>query len=128
MKLLRPYPAVVGVYLPLAGGTMTGDIDATLHNITVAQLNVIDALIAATAAVTVRAQNVDGARINFIARDTGVGLVNVAALLGAADPYWLFYLPPVLQPAAIPAALVEGHFGYDSVTDKLWYRDAPQRS
>lgn len=58
------------------------------------------------------------------AEDTSVGLVEVARLQGAADPYFQATLPVVLNPSAEPGALVEGHFWYDATGDVLKYRDA----
>jgi len=69
-------------------------------------------------------QNVDGAYVIIRARDTGVGLVEIARLVGATDPYFQMTLPMRLSPSTEPGASVEGHFLYDSGKDVLKYRDA----
>jgi hypothetical protein len=77
-----------------------------------------------TDARTIRTPNIDSNAYLLMARDSGVGYVEIARVQGAADPYLQATLPMVLLPAAIPGSLVEGHFGYDSATDRLWFRDA----
>jgi len=71
----------------------------------------------------IRTPNVDNNFTAFQARDSGVGLVEIARLQGAADPYFQFTLPPRLNPSAEPGTPVEGHFLYDSGQDILKYRD-----
>lgn len=75
-------------------------------------------------AAEIRANNVDANVLELVARDTGVGLVNVARLVGAADPYFEATLPMVLNPSAVPGTLVTGHIWYDSTGNNLQYRDS----
>jgi len=141
-----------GTFLPLAGGTMTGDIQMQLNRLRTTNLqlregaadnlqirNAVDAaylnlylenlvlnagIISLGNTVSVNARNIDGGIMTLGARDAGVAILEVARLQGAADPYFQATRPMVLLPAAVPGTLVEGHFGYDSALDKLWYRDA----
>lgn len=55
------------------------------------------------------APNTNATKLLIKARDTDVGLVEIARLVGAADPYFQLTLPPVLTPTARPGAPVEGH-------------------
>jgi len=63
--------------------------------------------------------NSDAAYIGGYARKTGVGLVEIFRMVGAADPYFQATLPMVLKPSSAPGTPVEGHFYYDSVAKKL---------
>jgi len=75
----------------------------------------------------IRTQNADGFAGLFGARDTGVGIVEVARLQGAADPYFQMTLPVVLLPiatASLPATPVEGMLTYDATLDELTFRDS----
>lgn len=65
------------------------------------------------------AGSVDNYYLGLRARDNGVGLVEVARLQGAADPYFQATLFMVLAPVSQPVTPVEGHFGYNSATNKL---------
>lgn len=73
-----------------------------------------------------RAANIEGAYALVMARDNGVGSVEIARLQGAADPYFQLTLPAVMKPGAVPAAVVEGMFGYNNTTKRFWYRDDSQ--
>jgi len=56
------------------------------------------------------------------ARDTDVGLVEIARLQGAADPYFQATLPMVLLPIAtgsLPGTPVEGMIAYNATLNKL---------
>ncbi len=147
-----PIMSLLQNYLPLSGGTMTGDInlganklkttslllkelnavsliirdaaDANPRDLTLRELDIFGDVAFSADSLGVRADNVNDHYAYLGARDTGVGPVEVARLQGAADPYFQATLPMVLNPSAIPGTLVEGHFGYDSVTDKLWYKTA----
>lgn len=69
------------------------------------------------------ARNVNANYVILKARDSGVGLVEIARLVGAADPYFQMTLPMVLAPAGIPGALVEGHLAYVAADKKLAFYD-----
>lgn len=115
----EPIPvAVVGVYLPLAGGTMTGDIelganklkttnlllkevdadtlgvrnsaDTLDKSIRVISLLVYSTVIGADALFSVNTQDVNGAAVGFGARDTDVGMRTIGGIKGAAEPYMYF--------------------------------------
>lgn len=68
---------------------------------------------------TFDAENADANYFALRARDTGVGLVNVARAVGAADAYFEATLGIVLAPVAQWGAPVEGAVIYNSVTNKL---------
>ncbi len=59
----------------------------------------------------------------LMAQDTGVGLVEIARLQGAADPYFQATLPMVLNASGTPGALVAGHFWFDTTTKLLKFYD-----
>lgn len=92
--------ALSGEYLPLAGGTMT------------------DFILFANAK-GLKAGNSDGNILPLQARDSGAGLVEVAALVGAADPYFKATLPMVLALNALPGTPVDGHLAYDVADSRL---------
>jgi len=74
------------------------------------------------ATALIKTQNGDDSTVSLQARDSGVGLVNVARLVGAADPYFEATLPMVLLPvvtASLPATPVEGMIAYDATLNKL---------
>jgi len=146
------YEQVVGVYLPLTGGTMAGDIqmganklkttdlllkqeaatimalrdlaDANYVQLAIAQLRAYGGIAFFDNGLYIQTRNADDEFYYLRARDNGVAQVEVARIQSAADAYFQATLPMVLLPVAIPGTLVEGHFGYDSVIDRLWYRDA----
>ena len=68
-------------------------------------------------------ENTDARPLLLQARDSGVGLVEVARLMGAADPYFQATLPMRLNPAGAPGVILEGHFWYDAGSNRLMYRD-----
>jgi hypothetical protein len=73
--------------------------------------------------VALTSNNTDSAYGSFQARDNGVGLVEVARLQGAADPYFQATLPIRLLPGVVPGTPLEGHFWYDNATKKLMFYD-----
>ena len=101
-------------YLPLAGGTMTGDIDLLLNsllttnhrvedessswfrlrnrgdtdwgNLKIGSVGIYNHIYWQVTAKTVQAANSDDAYIKIMARDNGVGVVEIARLQGGADP------------------------------------------
>lgn len=67
-------------------------------------------------------RDADGTVFLIKARDTGVGLVEVARVVGAADPYFQATLPLRLLPivtASLPGTPVEGMIAYDNTLNKL---------
>ena len=60
--------------------------------------------------------NVDNAYMLFKARNSGVGLIEVARLVGAADPYFQATLPMVLTATARPGTPVAGHLVRNSTS------------
>lgn len=86
-----------------------------------------DGFSALTNGISLSALNTDDSYLMLRTRDTGVSLVEVARLVGAADPYLqatlAFRLLPIAT-AALPATPVEGMLAYDDTLDKLTYRDS----
>jgi len=145
------YEQVVGVYLPRAGGTMTGDIamgskgikttcyylreetgyglvirnaaDTDYANLALSNLY-LKSVSSYLVHATINAGDYDNATLAFNARDNGVGAVEVAKLVGAADPYFQATLPMRLYPSSAPGTLVEGHFWYDNTAKTIKFRDA----
>ena len=76
-------------------------------------------LLLATDGLQVTTGDADNRNVQFHARDNGVGLVEIARMQGAADPYWQMTTAMRLNPVAQPGTLVEGHFWYDSSAKKL---------
>jgi len=104
----------VGDYLPLTGGTLTGDLtlgtndliftntllredgatdvgvyDAAglnYRSLAVDDISLIGSLLFTTSSEDIRAPNIDAAFVGIYARDTGVGLIEVARITGAATP------------------------------------------
>uniref|UniRef100_A0A6M3LAU4 Uncharacterized protein n=1 Tax=viral metagenome TaxID=1070528 RepID=A0A6M3LAU4_9ZZZZ len=67
------------------------------------------------------AGNSDGWLTIIRARDTGVGLLEIGRLVGAADPYFQIF-PLLLKPVAtgsLPGTPLEGMLVYDDTTNKL---------
>ncbi|MBA7618502.1 hypothetical protein ES703_25829 [subsurface metagenome] len=73
--------------------------------------------------LAINAPNVDSNYIKIMARDNTSGLIEVARIVGAADPYVQMSLPMVLKPGSVPGTPVEGHFWYDDTAKKLRFRD-----
>lgn len=147
-----PQVPVVGVYLPLAGGIMTGNIveggasqiktpggsfyevggDFQMRNLAdlayiglqVALVQIYQGIYYPVSGLYFQAPNIDDSFILINARDNGVAPIEVARLQGAADPYFQATLPMRLLPAAAPVTILEGHFWYDATDDVLKYRDA----
>ncbi len=152
MRFIKAQRPVVGVYLPLAGGTMVGDIqmeanklrttnnllkesvagwmvirnaaDALNISLAVLGLQVGSGITSEVDAVSLSARNLDGNHFKLQARDSGVGLVEIARLVGAADPYFQATLPMRLSPTAAALPAVEGMIGYNSGDDTLRLRRA----
>jgi len=72
----------------------------------------------------IKARATNAAYVTLEARITDGAVVEVARLMGAADPYVQMTLPMVLKPSAIPGTLVEGHFGYETTSKKLVFYNA----
>jgi len=144
------YEQVIGVFLPLAGGTMVGDInlgakklkttsmyfseyssgimglkktaDDSFGFLIVGTQQFQSAFSAGLSGCSFNAYAADNAYLKFTARDTGVESVEIARLVGAADPYFQATLPMVLKPVAttsLPATPVEGMIAYDDTANKL---------
>jgi len=139
-----------GPYLPLVGGRMTGDIqmganslrttdhllqqedaaflqlrnalDTLYSNLRLNQLGVGGGIFDATGGAFLNAFNSDNQPWIFNCRDNGVGLIEVARLQGAADPYFQATLPMRILPVAtgaLPGTPVEGMLAYDGTVHKL---------
>jgi hypothetical protein len=80
-------------------------------------------LIAIASGIIVNAQNADNSNWIFNGRDNGVGLIEVARLQSADDPYWQFTNMRLLPGAAVGTPL-EGFLYYDSASHKLMVRAA----
>ena len=71
---------------------------------------------------SIQAPNTDSQYSVLKARDTGVGVVEIARLQGAADPYFQMTLAMRLNPiatASLPGTPVEGMLVYDDTDNKL---------
>jgi len=156
---ITPIVGLLKNYLPLAGGTMTGDITMSGADILLGanKIKTTNCLIreSATGHLLVRnfadddykdisahyirslggfynditpstfnAHNVDDGYVILKTRDNGVGLVEIARLVGAADPYFQATLPMRLNPTAAALPAVEGMIGYNSGDDTLRLRRA----
>jgi len=138
------YEQVVGVYLLLAGGTLTGDLTIGAHLLKTTDLalkqedasyfsirNAADDAFKGLNLTAIRnyghhlfmadargiyAPDVDATYFVLGARDSGVSNVEVARFQGAADPYFQLTLPPVLTATARPGTPVEGHIVSNSAT------------
>ncbi|MBU1173065.1 MAG: hypothetical protein KKD44_26175 [Proteobacteria bacterium] len=146
---VEPIMGLLRNYLPLAGGTMTGNITIGSNLIKGTSASIRDdgysiqvrnlanddyfALVAKTLSLMevltlngdgfeVNARNADNNYVMFKARDNGVDRVEVARLQGAAAPYLQATLGIRLSPVTSMAA-VEGMLRYDNTQKKLVYRD-----
>ncbi len=141
-----------GLYLPLAGGVMTGDIslganflrttdlllkqldantfalkdstDTLYKDIWLAKFIAFESFYFGASGYGINAANADGAFATLMARDTGNTLIEIARLMGAADPYFQASLPMRFLPGVEPGAVVEGMLWYLAATDKMQYRNA----
>lgn len=139
-------------YLPLSGGTLTGDLNIGAHklkttnlllkegaasyfhirnadddafrSVYLAALALTDNIDFMTSAKYIAAISANNGYLALRAWDTDNALVEIARLVGTADPYFQATLPMVLKPATTPGATVEGMFGYHSTSDKLWFQNA----
>lgn len=154
MRGSDPQAPVVGVYLPLAGGTMVGNIQMGLTILQTSDCQIrqtgadriamealgggltrrfhsgyfrVDtAMEFGVDATSLEGNNADNNYFRILARDSGVGLVEVARVQGAADPYFQATLPMRLLPvatASLPGAPVEGMITYNDTIKRLTYRD-----
>lgn len=141
-------------YLPLSGGTLRGDINLGAYRLLTTNLllregaateiyirNVLDNAFLSMRFLTLNlesdlalvnsvksffAPNVDGGYTMLKARDTGGLEVEIARMVGAADPYFQSTLPLRLSPiatGALPATPVEGMIAYNDTLKRLTYRD-----
>lgn len=140
-------------YLPLTGGTMSGDInlagnalktsnlllrqkdansfeirdsgDTDYKHIYLRSLIFSLAIVPCTTGQSLQAANLDNGTLLFLARDNGVGLVEIARLVGAADPYFQISKSLRFEPqASAPGTLVEGMLWYDAGNDNIQLRKA----
>ena len=76
----------------------------------------------ASSNLSIQSIDSDNGYLKITARDNGVGLVEVARIVGAADPYFRMTLPLQLNPIAttsLPDSPVEGMITYDATLNKL---------
>lgn len=97
--------------LSLLNATETGNKDL-LCNIVLGNLS------SASSEGKIYTNPADNSRILLQAKDTGVGLVEVARLQGAADPYFQASMVRY-YPGSAPGSPVEGWVYYDSTAKKL---------
>lgn len=120
---LGAYKIITTNYLlmELAGsGLKVRDSADTLYkNLYANQFLFGDALASFAATGYINAGNGDTNAISIQARDSGVGLVEIAAWIGAADPYWRFTRDCQFFPKGQPGAPLEGMVIYNSATHKL---------
>lgn len=143
-------------FMPLSGGTFTGDVSIGAHKLRTTSLilkegipgmwyfrnaaddantyiraqgfQLYEYLAAQANNADLRACDVAGHQFLFKARGAAT-LEEVMRLQGhVTDPHVLMTLPMVLKPSAIPGTLVEGHFAYVADEGKLAFYDgvAPQ--
>jgi len=138
------YEQVIGVFLPLAGGALTGDLSIGAHNLKTTNMifkeaaathlairNAADdahqsldvngvffyyGLMAKANALPLAAPSVNGEYLTLEAMDTDGAPEEVARLQGAADPYFQMTLPPVITATARPGTPVAGHIVINSTS------------
>jgi len=150
---VTPLMSLISKYLPLAGGTMSGDItlganklktttclikevgagrlgvrnigDTDYEDLYVDNLSIDGYLTFGGNARAIQTGDSDNHVLLFKARDNGVGLVEIARFVGAAEPYFQITRSLRLTPlAGVPGTLVEGMLWYLAADDKLYYRRA----
>ena len=93
--------------------------DAAYLDLTIDDLNLASRIFG-SAGSYLAASDADAGVFTFQARDTGVGLIEVARMVGAADPYFQMTLAMRLNPlAALPGTPVEGMLGYDNTDNQV---------
>jgi len=96
--------------------------DNTYKNLVLKSINWIAAISDIGGGASIQAPNADNQYSVLKARDSGVGVVEIARFQGAADPYFQATLPMVLKPiatASLPATPVKGMLAYDDTANKL---------
>ncbi len=147
---LVPAAQIPDLFLKYTGGTMSGDITLGAYKLKTTNLFLYEtdssamairnaantafrslyvlnlvfngALTGSADSLVISAGNTNAYSLLFQARDTAVGLVTIARLVGAADPYLEATLPMLLKPiatASLPGTPVEGMITYDDTINKL---------
>lgn len=140
-----------GNYLPLTGGTLTGNLffgtnslvfiggriyeegaaalafrnllDTAYYPVKLSDARLSGSVIMDSTPGNIGSASQDGYVVTLRVRDTGVGLANVARLVGAALAYLELTRPATCLPQEYLATLVEGQFGYHSTSKRMWYKD-----
>jgi len=146
--------AQCGLYLPLTGGTLTGDLTIGAHKIRTTDLLLMqenaaqfmmrnaandtyvglqvtrlyfrEGVAAAADGRSIASFDENAGYLMLKAYDTDSALAEVARLQGAAVSYFQGTRGIVLLPTTEPTTLVEGWLWYDSTADKLKYKDASE--
>ncbi len=98
--------------------------DNDYSNLQLKYLSIFDSIWGQVSGAFLTTKNEDVSNFAFKARDTGVAVIEVARLQGAADPYFQATLPMRLSPTAAALPAVEGMIGYNSGDDTLRLRRA----
>ena len=139
--------ALTGNFVKKSGDTMTGDLELGRNGLKTEKIiagsqllirddaetayeDVVTKVLKATTGIeftansgVLDAENADSNSFSIRGRDSGVGLVEVAKVQGAADPYFQATLPMRLAPSSVPGTPVEGMLWYDSGAKRLKYYD-----